>query len=262
MKVKGFGARPSRNVRSGGQRSSFDQYHKAFKGTERNPRAEEYASRNIPEYHHYPEVQDLTSEEDQQKDAKARRERNEKRRRRQRLGQQLAVLVVGSVIIVNTYNARVAKRAEIQAAELEDADGSGTSGDGTDGTGGSSGQDGSSDAAVSSDVSISWKWSEDGRSATLVITDSSGDVIDEVEATVAVSEEPATCKTDGRLISTATAVWEGQTYSDVRDEVLPALGHSFDDGKEVVLENGRTSMQYECTRCHERFDIITTVEEE
>ena len=61
MKVKGFGAWPSHNVGKGGQQNSFDEYNRKLKGGERFPRAEEYASRGIEEYHHYQEQLDLTS---------------------------------------------------------------------------------------------------------------------------------------------------------------------------------------------------------
>ena len=51
MKSKEFEAWFSRNVGKGGKRPSYDPFNKSFKGSERNPAAEEYASKNVEEYH-------------------------------------------------------------------------------------------------------------------------------------------------------------------------------------------------------------------
>jgi len=42
---------------------------------------------------------------------------------------------------------------------------------------------------------------------------------------------------------------------------LKALGHSFDNGKEIILDDGRTAMEFECTRCHEHFTIVNSYTE-
>lgn len=299
MKVKEFGAWPSRNVSTGGRRSSFDEYNRASKGSERAPTAEEFASRHIKDYHYYAEQQDLTKEQDDQQKDKRQKEKDA-RSRRMRLVQQVAVLAVGSVMIATSYNAMVAKRDAAQAAEPDNAvvdtapDDSGNNGDNTgdngitpgdnaatpdekatqptesatqpattapiQGSGSSPAQD--TPATTGEGYAVSWSWSSDGTTATLAITDSSGQVISETPASVTTSENPATCKADGSITHTASASYNGQTYTDTQTEVVPALGHSFDSGTEVTLDDGNTAMNFECTRCHEHFVIKNSVSEE
>ena len=299
MKVKEFGAWPSRNISTGGRRSSFDEYNRALKGSERAPRAEEYASRNIDEYHHYEAQQDLTKEQDDKQESKRQKD-DKARSKRMRMVQQVAVLAVGSVMIATSYNAMVAKREALQATEPNDAvvdtvpDDSGNNGDNTGENGitpgdnattpdetptqptesatqpattaptqsSSSSPTQNTPATTSEGYTVSWKWSSDGKSATLVVNDSSGRVVSETSAAVTTSENPATCKADGSITHTASASYNGQTYTDTRYETIPALGHSFDNGTEVTLEDGSTAMDFECTRCHEHFVIKNSVSEE
>ena len=258
MKVRGFGAWPSRNVTQGGRRNSFDEYNKAFKGAERFPRAEEYASRYVEEYHHYQEQQDLTVEQDDQKLKKNKKKDSQKSR--QRMIQQFMALVAGSVMIASAYSVAVAKRAQqpspdnsvVETLPSDDTTDDSESLQPT--------QDATSETTAVTEQK--WKWSSDRQSATLIITDSSGKVVGEIEADVTTAEEPANCNTDGKLTYTASASWEEKTYSDTRFDVLPALGHEFDDGTETILDDGNTAMDFECTRCHEHFIVQNSITEE
>ena len=108
---------------------------------------------------------------------------------------------------------------------------------------------------------ISWAWSDDNQTAALTITDSNGRVISEISAVVSVSSKDATCTKEGSKTYTATAEYDGDTYSDSKTETLKALGHSFDNGKEIILDDGRTAMEFECTRCHEHFTIVNSYTE-
>ena len=72
MKSKEFEAWFSRNVGKGGKRPSYDPFNKSFKGSERNPAAEEYASKNVEEYHRYPELKDTRTENDDRQNSKFR----------------------------------------------------------------------------------------------------------------------------------------------------------------------------------------------
>ena len=56
--------------------------------------------------------------------------------------------------------------------------------------------------------------------------------------------------------------YDAQSSTDARYESTPALGHTFDSGTEVTLEDGQTAMQFECNRCHEHFTIINSIDEE
>ena len=109
---------------------------------------------------------------------------------------------------------------------------------------------------------VSWKWSADNTSATLVVKDSSDNVISSVTAKVTSSEKPATCKQAGKITYTARASAYGSSYTGTAYTDLPPLGHSFDSGKEVTLEGGQKAIRFECTRCHEYFEIRNSVNEE
>lgn len=268
MKVRGFGAWPSRNVFKGGQRNSYDEYNKTLKGTEKFPEAEEYASRYVEEYHHYQEQQDLTVEQDDEQKKKERKKKEQKKRR-QSMIQRAVVLVAGSIVIATSYQVMAAKRAQQgdsnnSAVETIPGD------DGTDDSDNPQPtQDTTTDATASTEqgttgqsTTASWRWSADGKSAVLIITDSSGNVLAEVKSTVTTTEEPAKCTTEGRLTYTASASWEGQEYTDTRFETLPALGHSFDNGTATTLDDGSTATDFECTRCHEHFIIKNSTTEE
>ena len=302
MKVKEFGAWPLRNISTGGQQNSYDEYNRHLKG-EPYRNYEEYASKGVEEYHHYPEQKDMTADRDEKKDSPSRR--NNTRSRRMRIVQQAVVLVAGSIMITSAYQASVnpqkpAADTPAVAAATEPGDPSDDSdnnailpSDSTQPSEGatqptenatqpastapaqnrsSSAQDSGNNQnnpntqntteTTSEGYSISWSWSPDGSTATLVITDSSGQVISETPATVTASETPATCNTDGSITRTASAQYDGQTYTDARSETSPALGHSFDDGTEVTLSDGRTAMEFECARCHEHFTIVNSIDEE
>ena len=259
MKVRGFGARRPRNVSSGGKTWSFDEYNRSFKGDPYNFAYKKehyrdmlgYMDRSVEEYHHYQEQQDLTSEEDDSKKEKDRK--NDSKKRRKKLIQQAIVLVAGSVVLVSAYKANAANNTppvdDTSIIETIPDDG---------------GDDASDDdnKKPEEELSISWRWSEDGTSAVMVIKDSSGKTVAEVKAVVETTEVPAGCRTEGSVTSLAKASWKGKDYSDTRTVTLPALGHAFGDGVAVTLEDGQPAMEYECTRCHEHFTVITSITEE
>ena len=314
MKVKGFGARPSRNVSTGGRRPLGDPFNKSFKGDPFNKEykkdtspGSEYSSYNFGEYHYYPEQKDMTAEEYLEKTSASEKSKNSAdsrkiRNSRIRLVQQVAALVVGSTVIVSAYQASMERKALQQAAPeptevIVDVD-NGYPDDGNTGedivptepasqptesetepteaetqsetvapaqasSGSAPGQNTQSTTAPSSaGTSVSWKWSSDHKTVSLVITDSAGKVISETAAAVTESQTPATCRSDGKITYTAKAQANGQTYTDTSTEVIPALGHSFNNGTEVTLEDGSTAMDFECTRCHEHFVIKNSAVEE
>ena len=120
MKAKEFGARPSNDAFRGGQRYSANGYNKSFK-KERFPEAQEYANRNLDEYHRFEGTKDLTKEQDAQQpdnkqSDKSRKTENAKKAR-QRMLQQVVGIVVGSTVIVTSYQARVERLEQEQALE-------------------------------------------------------------------------------------------------------------------------------------------------
>lgn len=188
--------------------------------------------------------------------------------------QRAVVLVAGSIIIASAYTVSAQRRAQqnkdsdngasaTETLPVDDDNGK-DNGGGKPQDGPPSTPDSASDttAPTEANTSVSWEWSADGASATLIIKDSSGNVLSEIPAAVTLTEDPAGCTTTGTLTYTATAEADGHTYTDARYESTPALGHTFDNGTEVTLEDGQTAMQFECNRCHELFTIINSIDEE
>jgi hypothetical protein len=258
MKVKGFGARPARNVSSGGQNSSFDEYNRSFKGDPYNFAYKKknyrdstgFMSRSVEEYYHVPEMKDTTTEQDDQNNRSSNRSdssssaRAKASKARQAVIRQVAAVVAGSVVVVGGYQASLKIRSQPPVdpkPPVVDVDPT-------------------EDPGVT--TTSSWEWSDDFTAAVLVLTDTEGNIVSEVEATVTTAEDPAGCTTDGKRTYTATASANGRTYTDTQEEELPALGHDFDDGTEITLADGRTAMDFECTRCHEHFTIVNSISEE
>ena len=243
MRVNGYGVRPGNHGYSG-QQNAGDEYNRSFKQI-RFTSAEEYATRGVKEYHHYPEQKDLTKEDDddkkQQQNSSQNSSKNPGRSRLQAI-QQVVVAIAGSAVVATSYTtAMAAKRAEKQVEDpsssvVQDVD--------------------------NVDVAASWEWSEDNKEATLILRDSNGNIFAEIPAEITITEEPAGCNTVGKRTFTATAAYEGTTYNDSRDEEIPALGHDFDEGTEITLDNGQTAMDFTCQRCGEHFVIQNTLEEE
>ena len=150
--------------------------------------------------------------------------------------------LVGAAVVSVSYTSAVAKRAQKQ---VEDTSTSITQS--------------IEEKAV---YVASWEWGEDNESAVLTLRDSSGNIVAEIPATITTSEEAAKCTTPGKMTYTATAEYEGETYTDTRDKELPALGHDFDDGTNTTLDNGETAVDFECNRCGEHFVVQNSLTEE
>ena len=111
-------------------------------------------------------------------------------------------------------------------------------------------------------TSTVWEWNSDNTGASYIIKTGSGSVIRSTPATITSVEEPATCKEDGKITYTATIKIDEMEYKNIKYEVLHALGHLFDSGEEVTLEDGKKAIRFECARCHEYFIIKTLIDEE
>ena len=394
MKAKEFGTRTSNDFFRGGQRYSANGYNKSFK-KERFPGVQEYANKDLDEYHRFEETKDFTKEPDLQKSDERQANQSKKsenaNKMRQRMLQQAVGIVVGSTVVVTSYQAQVEERAKQQdleptAAVVETVDippiveedildeviiqeednneqsavaknDSGRS-RGTSGNGGRSGGRGTGNTSsnanadantdikdadeqktdvseiedsenidentetvpdiqeynqednqedntdneyvadadeqdttplddnsetdnseivivipsveeVKNDTSVRhiatspvWEWSSDKTNASYVIKASSGGVISSTPVTIISVEEPATCTEDGKITYTATINIDGKEYTDIKYEILNALGHLFGSGEEVTLEDGKKAIRFECTRCHEYFIIGNSIDEE
>ena len=250
-----------KNIGKGGSRPHIDPFNKAKKGSERNVRAEEYPMMDVDEFHHYPErySQKKTDDDDNNDyDSSSQSRSNAQSQSQSQYGRQtshsqskaskasnsagrvvqsvaknviskVALVVVGSVIVVTGYN-------EIQAHEAAKA------------------------APVV--TTIEWVWSDDYTTASAGLMSDKGVLIKEVPATVTTTETTPTCTSAGTVTYTATYVDDdGKEHSDVRTETKEAFGHAFEKVGEVV-DGNKVTTTFECTHCHEKFTITTTVEED
>jgi len=102
MKVKERGAWVSTNEGKGGKRPSYDQFNKAFKGSERNPKAKEYASQGLKEYHHYSERAEVNYEKDDSK-TNEQKKQSSKSNVLKNLVARVVAVVASAVVIVSSY---------------------------------------------------------------------------------------------------------------------------------------------------------------
>lgn len=241
MRAKERQAWLSRNVGKGGQRPSVDPFNKAKKGGERYPTAEEYASKNVEEYHDYSENKDLTKEDERKKDDSQRSDRSDKSRgsgtrqagvsRARSIIGRVVGCVVGAVVVVTGYQAI----QEHEAAKAAPA------------------------------VFVEWQWGDDFSSVTAEVKDDKGKLVKEVagaQVIVTVTEIEATCTEAGLKTYTATFTDEdGKEYSDTKTEPIEPTGH---DLSEVGVETSgnQVTTTFECTHCHEQFTTTISVEEE
>ena len=252
MKAREYGAWPSRNVFSGGQRYSFDEYNREYKKV-RYKSAEEYASRNVKEYHHYSEYNDSYAEESK----KRHFDKNSKNSHaaRMRVMQQIVCLIAGSTIIVSTYQAM--KNRELQAEAMPQPEPPAAVQEIED----------KPEVPVVPEepavpvTSVEWIWDEANHTAKARLLDSEGNLIEEVPAEVTTTTVNPTCTKEGSNTYTASVERDDKTFTDSRTEAIQPLGHSFDNGKDTVLDSGQSAKEFECTRCHEHFTIATSSSE-
>ena len=244
MKVREFGAWPPQNAPGIKRKNSVDEFNRSFKGKQFTSHPE-YASREVEEYYRVPEIKEVGPKQfDQQDDVSGSGKKKDRQGKntnqlRQNMLRQVAGLVAGSVVITTSYQAVIQQQQQVEqpaiVQEQTDVD--------------------------PVRVSTNWKWSEDNETVILEISGPDGKLIKTITAVVSVAEIPATCNKEGIKTYTATAEDGDKTYSDTRSEPLAPLGHDFDEGKVLVLEDGRTVMTFECARCHEQFTIGTSMAE-
>ena len=258
MNAKEFEAWLARNVSRGGRPNSVDEYNRAFK-KERPDSAEEYASRNVKEYHYYSETKGLNSEQDEDSNNNSNSSRN-KQRSKQRSNSQLTRnlvsrfigIAMGAMIVANSYQAMGGELPfELPFTFFPASEETAQPDDGGEG----------SDDHGTELLIANWVWSEDHMSATLKLTDDKGALVKELPAEVNVERTEPGCSTEGSVVYTASVADGGDSYSDSYTEMLPAQGHIFDGGTTSVFEDGKIVVIFECTHCHEQFTITSSVTE-
>lgn len=223
MKVKEREAWVALNEGKGGKRPSFDEFNKSFKGQERNPRANEFASMDVEEYHHYSERAEYNYDKDDNSKSKQEQKQDSKRSSTSNVVKNVVGRVVAvaasAVVIVSAYTAMT---------------------------------------VVSSQ---NWVWSNDNQSAIIELVGSDGSVLRELSADVTVEQEDPTCNHTGLKTYTATAIDEDEeVYTDIRYETLDVLGHDAHIVEQTIA-NGTITIVYECSRCHEQFTATIDINE-
>ena len=70
-------------------------------------------------------------------------------------------------------------------------------------------------------------WSEDCKNCTIVFTCADGDDQQKIECEVTSEITDATCTENGKAVYTAKGSFNGEEYSDMKEEEIPASGHAY-----------------------------------
>lgn len=221
-------------------RRKTDAYKRPF--TERYQRPSEYTP-SVEEYRHYPAMNSIVSEQEDRneefkQDEASKRSDNAKRQSgtaksagrnagnivKNIVGKVVAV-VGGGAIIISSYQTMAAKNAAPVVPIVEK-------------------------------VEADWAaWDMSDFTFTIKLKDADGNVIKEIPAKITLTEVPATCTEAGSKTYTATANDGVNEYSDSHTDTLAPTGHKFDGGKVKTDENGNSVIVYECSECHEKFEV-------
>ena len=82
-----------------------------------------------------------------------------------------------------------------------------------------------------------WTWDSDFGAATASFTEIHGGEPLMLNATVMSNTTEATCDKDGFTSYTATVNYEGITYYDYKEEIIPALGHEYGEPEFTWVQN-------------------------
>ncbi|MBQ4374564.1 MAG: immunoglobulin domain-containing protein [Erysipelotrichales bacterium] len=78
-------------------------------------------------------------------------------------------------------------------------------------------------------VLTGWNWEEDFSAASVTFTCKNDAAHKQtVNAEITLKRTEPDCETDGKIVYTAKAVFEGKEYGDTREKTLPALGHAYE----------------------------------
>jgi len=92
-----------------------------------------------------------------------------------------------------------------------------------------------------------WEWAENNLGATVTFADKKGGEALVLNAEITRKTTEATCESDGSIVYTAKAVYEGKTFTQKQTTILEALGHNY----EGTYEDGHFT--YTCTRCGDSY---------
>jgi hypothetical protein len=109
---------------------------------------------------------------------------------------------------------------------------------------------------------ISWTWAEDFSSAIARFSCPKDGVTKSVEAVVTKEVEDATCTETGLITYTATAEFEGETYTDVKEVEIEATGHKYGEPTWTWTEDFTATATFVCLRGDDEQTVEATVTSE
>ena len=110
---------------------------------------------------------------------------------------------------------------------------------------------------LDNDFVASFTWNDDNTVIVTVTDNNDPDFIESIPATVTIATTSATCEEEGKTQFTATAQYEGMTFTDTKTVAIPATGHDYrfdsfiwsEDGTKaqvkLVCENDASHVKYE-----------------
>ena len=98
-----------------------------------------------------------------------------------------------------------------------------------------------------------WSWAEDNSMAVATFTTRDGQTVEKETADISIERTEPTHTEPGKIVYTATVEFQGETYTDTKTDILPALGHDWDEGA-ITTEPDCTNAgvkTFTCARCGE-----------
>ena len=104
--------------------------------------------------------------------------------------------------------------------------------------------------ALGHDYTAAWNWAEDHSAATVILTcRNDANHKETVNAAVSSVKTEPTCTAAGKTIYTATATFEGKTYTDEKEVTIPATGHDYElSGWTWAEDHSSATVTYTCKR--------------
>jgi len=107
-----------------------------------------------------------------------------------------------------------------------------------------------------------WNWAEDFSTAAAIFSCAQDGASKSYEAEVTKEVKDATCTETGLITYTATVIVDGQTYTDVKEVEIKALGHEYGEPEWTWTENFTAEALFTCKRGDDEQTVAATVTSE
>ena len=116
--------------------------------------------------------------------------------------------------------------------------------------------------AIGHDYALNeWQWAEDKESAKVkFVCENDEKHVELIDAVVTIDTTFATCTADGKIVYTASAEFEEQNYSDIKEVTLPAIGHNYALNEWQWAENKESAkLKLVCENDENHVELIDAV---